>query len=209
MPRSQPLAPRPAPALGAGAVLACTAALGGCVDPVGMVASGVAQAAIKTAIEQAEKSRPTPQQLWHRAQLASLERRAAAGDAEAQYRLGTYYLLLRDPAAEPWICEAANQGHARAQLQYGHWFNEDRAREDLFPFITLRPDNATAYLWYELAARNGEPRAPFFRDSLIHAGIAAGKLEQGRARAARGSPGPCPRPLLATAGAAPANRAAP
>lgn len=156
-----------------------------------MVVSSLTSAAVRTAIEQAEKTRPTPEQLWHEAQVARLERRALAGELEAQYQIGTYYLLLQEPAAEPWICLAANRGHAGAQLQYGHWFNEDRSREDLFPFIALAPDNASAYLWYSLAADNGEPRAAHFRDSLIHAGVDAQTLERGRSRLARWTPQPC------------------
>lgn len=173
-------------------LIAAAVTSAGCVGgPAGMVVSSLASAAVRTAIDQAEKNRPTPEQLWHEAQVAGLERRALAGEPEAQYQIGTYYLLLQEPAAEPWICLAANRGHARAQLQYGHWFNEDRTREDLFPFIALAPDNASAYLWYSLAADNGEPRAAHFRDSLIHAGIPAHALERGRAGLAQWAPQPC------------------
>ena len=161
--------------------LLCTA-LAGCVDPVSMVASSVLSAAIKTAVEQAEKNQPTPDELWQEAQFAKLEREARAGAPEAQYRLGTYYIQTQESTAQTWICAAANQGHARAQLQYGHWFNEDRAREDLFPFINITPNNSDAYLWYALAAQNGEPRASHFRDSLIYGGIQTNKLDQARAR---------------------------
>ena len=156
-----------------------------------MVASSVVSAAFKTAVEQAEKNRPTPEQLWQDAQLAKLDREARAGAPEAQFRLGTYYIQINEPRAEVWICAAANQGHARAQLQYGHWYNEDRAREDMFPFIGITPNNSDAYLWYALAAQNGEPRAPHFRDSLIYGGIQTGKLDQARARLANWSARDC------------------
>jgi len=181
-----------------GAVVTATGCVGG---PAGMVVSSLASAAMRTAIEQAEKNRPTPEQLWHEAQVAGLERRALAGELEAQYQVSTYYLLLQEPAAEPWICLAANRGHAKAQLQYGHWFNEDRAREDLFPFIALAPDNASAYLWYSLAADNGEPRAAHFRDSLIHAGMDAQALERSRSTLAQWSPQPCAITATLTAAA--------
>jgi len=175
-------------------------ALGGCFDPGSMILSSVASAALRTAIDQAEKNRPTPEQMWHEAQVASLERQAIAGDVEAQFQIGTYYLLLQEPAAEQWICEAASRGHAKAQLQYGHWFNEDRHREDLFPFIAIAPDNATAYLWYSLSASNGEPRAPHFRDSLRYSGLAAASVQQADMRLAGWAPGPCgSTPPLTTA----------
>lgn len=160
-------------------------------------------AAIQTAAEQAEKNRPTPEQLWQAAQFEKLEREAHAGSPEAQYRLGTYYIQAQESTAQTWICAAANQGHARAQLQYGHWFNEDRTREDLFPFISITPNNSDAYLWYALATQNGEPRAAHFRDSLIYGGIQTVKLDQARARLENWSAQDCasaPRPTLTAAG---------
>ena len=41
-------------------------------------------------------------------QLAALEQRAIGGELEAQYQLGTYYLVRHEPAAADWICQAAN-----------------------------------------------------------------------------------------------------
>ena len=175
-----------------------SALLSGCVDPVSIVASSVLSAAFKTAVEQAEKNRPTPEDRWHEMQLSVLEREARGGTAESQFRLGTYYIQTQESKAEVWICAAANQGHARAQLQYGHWFNEDRAREDLFPFINITPNNADAFLWYALAAQNGEPRASHFRDSLIYGGIQTVKLDQARARLANWSSQDCGSPTTAT-----------
>jgi len=175
-------------------------ALAGCVDPGSMILSSVASAALRTAIDQAQKNRPTPEQMWHEAQVASLERAALAGDMEAQFQIGTYYLLLQEPAAEQWICEAASRGHAKAQLQYGHWFNEDRHRDDLFPFIAIAPDDATAFLWYSLSALNGEPRAPHFRDSLRYAGLAEARMHAANVRLDGWAPGPCgSTPPLTTA----------
>jgi TPR repeat protein len=170
---------------------------------VSMIASSVMSAAIQTAVEQAEKNRPTPEELWQAAQFEKLTREAQSGSAEAQYRLGTYYIQAQESTAQTWICAAANQGHARAQLQYGHWFNEDRAREDLFPFISIAPNNSDAYLWYALAAQNGEPRASHFRDSLIYGGIQTVKLDQARARLENWSAQECsgaPHPTLTATG---------
>jgi TPR repeat protein len=174
-------------------------ALTGCIDPVSMIASSVLSAALKTAMEQAEKNRPTSEQLWQQAQLEQLEFDAQAGNPAAQFKLGQYYIHMQDPTAQVWVCAAANQGHARAQLQYGHWYNEDRAREDLFPFIAIVPNNSDAYLWYALAAENGEPRAPHFRDSLIYSGIQTSKLDQARARLTNWSGQPCAGAVIKTA----------
>ena len=171
--------------------LSCTT-IAGCIDPVSLVASSVLSTAFKTVLDQAEKNnRPQPDRQWHDVQLAILEREARAGAAEAQFRLGTYYIQTQESTAQTWICTAANQGHAGAQLQYGHWFNEDRAHEDLFPYIGITPNNSDAYLWYALAAQNGESRAPLFRDSLIYSGIPAAKLDQARARVANWSAQDC------------------
>ena len=192
--------PRPFRALAA-AVL-CTGLVAGCGGPETMIASSIISAAVRTTIEQAAKNRPTPEQLWHEAQVAQLERRAIAGDVEAQFQIGTYYLVLQEPVSQQWICTAANGGHAKAQLQYGHWFNEDRAREDLFPFINISPDNAMAYMWYDLAAANGEPRAPHFRDNLIYGGMPVAQLDRGRARVANWTPQPCDADPIRTAAVA-------
>jgi len=187
------------PRIAVAAFLSLTLALGACGGPETMIASSLISAALRTAVDQAQKNRPTPEQMWHEAQVASLERRAIAGDPEAQFQIGTYYLVLQEPVSRQWICAAANQGHPKAQLQYGHWFNEDRSREDLFPFIAVTPDNSTAYMWYDLAATNGEPRAPHFRDSLIYAGMPADTLERGRASVVAWTPGSCAGATIAAA----------
>jgi len=147
-------------------LLLSTWLLGACADPLSMVASSVLSAAVQTGIETAQKNRADPEKLWQQAQLAQVEQQAIGGDPNAQFQLGIYYLLRREPGAAGWICLAANQGHARAQLQYGHLFNEDRKHDDLFPFIAITPDNVQAFLWYSLSASNGSARARLFRDSL-------------------------------------------
>ena len=181
------------------ATRACTGALAalaagcltGCVSVAGTIASTVASAAIKTAIEQSENSKPTPEQLWQDAQMASLERRAIGGELEAQYQLGTYYLVIQEPTAADWICQAANMGHAKAQLQYGHFFNEDRKREDLYPFLSIHPNNVEAFVWYSLSARHGEPRAGHFRDSLMSGALGIGRLRQAETQLASWQPIDC------------------
>jgi len=187
----------------------CILALNGCVSVAGTIASAVAQAAIKTAIDQAEKNKPTAEQLWHEAQVAGLEHRAISGELEAQYQLGTYYLVLQEPGGADWICQAAIQGHAKAQLQYGHFFNEDRKLDDLYPFVGIRPDNVQALVWYSLSSNNGEPRAGFFRDSLLSGAMSTQKIDRAEAVLARWTPTSCgditPSTVVAGTGIAPAN----
>ena len=167
------------------------ASLCGCVGVATTVATTVASAALQTAIEQAQKNRPTPEQLWHDAQVANLERNAVAGNVDAQYQLGSYYLVLREPRGADWVCQAAIQGHPQAQLQYGHFFNEDRKRGDLFPYVEIAPDNVQAFLWYSLATRGGEPEAAHFRDSLLSGSMSAQRIDLAEATLAAWTPSSC------------------
>ena len=93
---------------------------------------------------------------------------AESGDPDGAYRVATLLSERHDPDAMRWMCEAAREGHAGAQLQVGHWYNEDRRREDLWPFIGVTPDDEIAYQWYTAALDNGEDRAFIFRESLSH-----------------------------------------
>lgn len=190
-------------------VCLCSIGVGGCVSVAGTIASSVASAAIKTAIAQAEKNKPTPEQLWHEAQVAGLEHRAVSGEIEAQYQLGTYYLILQEPRGADWICQAAIQGHAKAQLQYGHFFNEDRKLEDMYPFIGIRPDNVQALVWYSLSDQHGEPRAAHFRDSLLSGRMSPERIDRAEAVLSHWIPTSCgditPSTVVAGTGLAPAN----
>jgi TPR repeat protein len=152
--------------------------LGGCASIGTTVLTSVASAAIKTAIEQTQNHRPSAEQLWQDAQLAGLEHRAISGDSQAQYELGTYYLVRRESAGADWICQAAIVGHPQAQLQYGHFFNEDRKQEDLYPFVNIFPNNEQAFVWYSLATRAGEPMAAHFRDSLMSGRMTRAALDR-------------------------------
>ncbi len=165
--------------------------LSACADPLSMVASSLLSAAIRTGIETAQKNRADPEKLWQQAQLAHVEQQAISGNSDAQFQLGIYYLLRREPGALGWICQSANQGHTRAQLQYGHLFNEDRNQDDLFPFISLNPDDAQAFLWYSLSANQGDSRAALFRDSLNPSRLNSQELTAARTAIENWRPTPC------------------
>ena len=136
------------------AVLLC---LCGCMGPEMMIVSSIAQVALKTGIRYAEKNKPTPEQAWRRDRFQHVVNQAAAGDVDAQFALSLYFQVHEKAAAERWTCLAANQGDARAQMQMGHWYNEDRLEEDLWPYIGLSPDNVRAYEWYRAAHAVGDP----------------------------------------------------
>lgn len=112
--------------------------------------------------------------------------RAQAGEAEAQFRVGTAYrkgwgVAMEPAAAANWMRESADQGNAAAQHALGQMYevgegvplNEVRALEwyrraarqghaaGQASLATLmvnsgRGDVAEAYMWFELAAAGGD-----------------------------------------------------
>lgn|GEM_PF-4360083 len=171
-------------------MIAGCALLVGCGSPQLMIASNLAQAAIKTSIDYAEKHRPTPEQAWAREQHDLLVARARGGDLQAQYRLGVLYAAAHDRRARLWMCRAANRGHPEARRQLGHWYNEARKREDLWPFIALRTDDRDAYVWYSLAARAGDREAGVFRER-VRRGLNETRRREAERRLAAWRPSPC------------------
>ena len=120
--------------------------------------------------------------------LASLQARAGAGDAEAQYRLGRLYCCgfgggKDSVLARRWLCRAALQGHAGAQLALGQYFGIRTWREDppvlqrgnpyrLFRVtdgkrpLDLPQAIAYAHFWYSRAAEAGSPLAAHYARAL-------------------------------------------
>ena len=68
-------------------------------------------------------------------QIEEIKRKANAGDAEAQYELGLWYLGYYvsefvpqdDMEAAKWFRKAAEQGHAKAQYSLGLMYDEDNS----------------------------------------------------------------------------------
>ncbi len=92
------------------------------------------------------------------AQVASVEdlkTRAEAGDAQAQYDLGSRYIdglsVARDPKlATQWLEKAAAQGLAPAQYRLGSLYRDGKG---------LRNDSKLAYSWFKRSAEQGNARA--------------------------------------------------
>lgn len=187
-------------------------ATSGClIAPEIMIAADVVSAAMKAGVDYAEKSKPTPEQRWEQAKVERLERRALGGDVEAQYEMGLVLQAAHSAKAKQWICRAANNGLARAQAHMGHWYNEDRNREDIWPFIDIRPDNREAFVWYSLAEVNGDAMSVSYRDRLEKNAMDSAQVVDARGRLAEWSPGYCGSFSATTASAAapsPPNRAA-
>ena len=157
--------------------------ISGClVAPQIMIAADVVSAAMKAGVHYAEKNKPTTEERWEEARIDRLERRAQDGDIEAQYELGLIYQRAKSGRAKHWVCRAANNGLARAQAHMGHWYNEDRKREDIWPFIDIRPNNETAFVWYSLAESNGDLISFSYRERLEKNVMSAEELMVARAR---------------------------
>lgn len=90
--------------------------------------------------------------------LAKTQRQAEAGDAEAQYMLGTMYLTgtgtpVNLKQAERWLKLAAGQGLDKARFKLGH-----------LHYVTLgeSSDSKLAFEWFRQAAANDYPPAMYY-----------------------------------------------
>lgn len=90
-------------------------------------------------------------------EVGALRAKAEAGDAQAQYALGSRYLTGKgverdEDAAATWFERAAQGGHAGAQYLLGasYYTGDGRARND-----------ARAFSWLTKAAGQGHPRAQY------------------------------------------------
>ena len=164
--------------------------LSGCGGPEMMIASSIAQAALKTGIRYANENKTTADEAWHRDRFDYVVSQAATGDVDAQFALGLYFQAQEEAEAEHWICRAATSGDVRAQLQLGHWYNEDRLEEDMWPFIGLDPSNREAYLWYSFAAEGGDSLAQAMRDRVAPT-LTEDQLAEAKRRASAQDAGGC------------------
>ena len=89
------------------------------------------------------------------AEIAILKKKAAAGDASAQYSLGDMYsngkgVPENKTEAVKWYRLAAAQGNASAQYNLGVMYSSGEG---------VPEDYVQAYKWYNLAAAAGDTRA--------------------------------------------------
>ena len=83
--------------------------------------------------------------------LVDLRARAQAGEAGAQFALGTMYSTEEDDAetGAAWYRKAAEQGHALAQSNLGEMHHDGRG---------VPQDYGEAVAWFHLAAEQGDAR---------------------------------------------------
>ena len=139
-----------------------------------------------------------------------LQMLADRGNSKAAYEL--YEHLLRvsrrlydklvpgtGSTAWRWLCRAADSGFTKGQSLVARWHRTDLSpspgweREEEFAREAgIRPDNRVAYLWYTLAARNGDDHAQNLRDWLVHAvDMTADEIAQAEQWARDWKPGEC------------------
>jgi hypothetical protein len=102
-----------------------------------------------------------------RATASLTDARAAAGDAEAQLKLGLRYaegdgVIQNDKEATKWFALAAKQGLTEAQYRYG---------QALLKGSGVVQDYRAAFSWIEQAAQRGYPKAQFDLGELFRYGI--------------------------------------
>jgi TPR repeat protein len=100
-------------------------------------------------------------------QRAQWRRLAEQGDAEGEYQLGMTYCCgfgpgHTDTIAYKWLCRAALQGHEQAQFQLGRMFGYGIKKR---PFSTPQVADV-AYMWYGLAAAQGDQVAAGYKTAL-------------------------------------------
>jgi len=113
----------------------------------------------------------------------SVQERAEAGDAAAQYELGSQYQsgtqLPKDLAkSNQWFLRAALQGNGTAQLGLARQYATGEG---------AGKDVVTAYMWCELAAKSGTEDAPELCREIAR-GLDANQLEEARRRGAAWAP---------------------
>ncbi|MFC1664955.1 tetratricopeptide repeat protein [Pseudomonadota bacterium] len=96
---------------------------------------------------------------------------AAAGDREAQYKLGRSYCCgsgqnYNTNLAIEWLCRAAIQGHVQAQYELANiYVDKSTPKSRSIQYRNIPPPARdqdaleTAYMWYTVAAGQGHPRA--------------------------------------------------
>ncbi len=111
----------------------------------------------------------------YEAAMVELRNLAEAGDAEAQYALGTAYsdglALARDyRRAAAWYEKAALQGHARAQFSLGFLYHQGAGLGTGEAEIAVAPDADQALRWLTLAGEAGNPMAAYLLGRIYHYG---------------------------------------
>ena len=112
--------------------------------------------------------------------------------AEIAYALGKYHTPQNVTDAWIWICGAANQQYSDAQKLLGDWLNPNMETLVLLrSAIEVSPDDRSSYMWYALAAENGDKVARKMREHL-EAEMTEKEIQQAKEMVRNWKPGDCP-----------------
>jgi TPR repeat protein len=143
----------------------------------GCVVAPLAEVGIETGVEGS-------QQGYDGVRRSSLQKDAASGDPQAEYKLGNSYCckgggpmdhatLYDNDKATHWYCQAALQGYGPAQMQLARLYSGDAIRG---LHVALRVsshlgvsniDRGEALMWAQVAADNGVDKAPKLHDEIL------------------------------------------
>ena len=106
--------------------------------------------------------------------IQEVRARAEEGDAKAQFDLALKYYDGRDNRKMwQWMCRAANQGHQGAQVHLGLLYRDGMKKP-------IPQNFSRAYMWFSLAASNGDNWAAIMRNYLAEKMTPAQILEAER-----------------------------
>lgn len=134
--------------------------------------------------------------------LASLDSHKVSGNPNAAWGLfkDLYPSSRVEEEVVAWkaLCMAAAMNHPAAQSEVGYWHRTD-VWENLMDgrAVSLRtadfkPDNRLAYMWYTLAAENGDSDAVRHREYVISADMTPRQIMEAEQMARNWKPGDCP-----------------
>lgn len=134
--------------------------------------------------------------------LASLDAPKVSGDPNAAWALfkDMYPSSRVEEEVVAWkaLCTAAGMNHPAAQSEVGYWHRTDvwenlmDGRDVSLRTADFRPDNRLAYMWYTLAAENGDSDAVRHREYVISADMTPLQIMEAEQMAQDWKPGDCP-----------------
>jgi len=111
-------------------------------------------------------------------------KRAEKGDAASQFAL---YRIADAPERFVWLCRAADQGYAAAQLELGRLYWKG--------LKGVKQDSRWAYAWYSLAAQGGYKDWEVWELPSLTSQMTPRQLSQAQQMLAEWEPGQCEREL--------------
>ncbi len=120
-------------------------------------------------------------------ELADLYKKAKSGDPEAQYTLAEAYKngdgVQQDiNEALKWYHRAATQGYVEGQIALGFIYRGGNGRNG--PYM----DKVLSYMWFDIAARNGDERAFNLRNDIAWS-MTQSEIDEARAKSKAWRPG--------------------